>query len=82
VFGAYTDHWTEAARRLSLVTPDARVMHADDLAPVLARWLSDAGSRAAVLQRQRSVLPDGAAIANHYVAVLSPWLREVGLERA
>jgi 3-deoxy-D-manno-octulosonic-acid transferase len=82
VFGAYTDHWTEAARRLSLVTPDARVVHADDLAPVLARWLSDAGSRAAALQRQRSVLPDGAAIANHYVAVLSPWLREVGLERA
>jgi 3-deoxy-D-manno-octulosonic-acid transferase len=82
LFGPYTDHWTDAARRLRGMTPEACVARADDLASALARWVSDASSRTAALRQQRAALPDGAAIANHYVAVLSPWLREVGLERA
>jgi 3-deoxy-D-manno-octulosonic-acid transferase len=82
LFGSYTAHVADAARRLQTATPAACVAQADDLVPALARWLSDAGSRTAALEQQRRALPDGPAIANHYVAVLSPWLREVGLERA
>lgn len=82
LFGPYTDHWRDDARRLTACHPDACVRDVGALQQRLSTWLGDAALRAAVLAQQRHALPDGEAIANQYVAVLSPWLREMGLEVA
>jgi 3-deoxy-D-manno-octulosonic-acid transferase len=82
LFGADTSHYAEDARRVTALTAEACVRNVDDLTARLFAWLSDTMCRRAVLEQQRHALPDGPAIANHYVAVLSPWLRKMGLERA
>jgi 3-deoxy-D-manno-octulosonic-acid transferase len=82
LFGADVSHGGDDARRLTALTPEACVRDADDLAARLSSWLSDPQRRRDAWERQCGALPDGQGIANRYVAVLSPWLREMGLKPA
>lgn len=81
LFGPHTMHVADDALRLLAHAPEARVSDAGALAARLRAWLADDDHRRGVLARQQRALPDGVAIANQYVAVLSPWLRGMGLER-
>jgi 3-deoxy-D-manno-octulosonic-acid transferase len=82
MFGPHTQHFADDARAVSAAAPDACVTTPDALASRLREWLADPPRRRAVGARQRAALADGAAIANRYVTVLSPWLRAQGLSTA
>ncbi len=81
IFGAHCDHFAHDARALALATPSARVTDAAQLGARLAEWLGDETRRRAIYARQRQVLPDGAALAERYIAALSPVLAALATER-
>ncbi len=76
LFGDHFDHFEQEALALATATPEARVSSAVQLGARLAAWLADDAHRRRVLARQHQVLPDGAAIAQRYIATLAPWLGE------
>ncbi|MBI4517916.1 MAG: hypothetical protein HY699_19090 [Deltaproteobacteria bacterium] len=79
IFGPHFDHFAGEARALAAVEPTAQVDGPLQLGQRLLQWWSDPRRCARVLARQRSALPDGAAIARRYVNALSPWLERGGV---
>ena len=73
-FGPHFHNFASEARALASAVPDASLGSISDLDRVLDRWLGDDRVRNRVLELQRSVLPDGAAIARRYAEILGPWL--------
>jgi len=76
VFGLNFDHFSSEARALANATPEASFVDALGISGLLAEWLGDEQSRRVALERQRSALPDGTAIADRYVTLLRPWLEK------
>ncbi|HVO25435.1 MAG TPA: glycosyltransferase N-terminal domain-containing protein [Candidatus Margulisiibacteriota bacterium] len=73
IFGEHFDHFAQEVQALQVVTPEARVTGAV-LGRRLAEWLNRAAERQRIQELQRRCLPDGAAIAQRYLTILSPWL--------
>jgi 3-deoxy-D-manno-octulosonic-acid transferase len=73
LFGPHSGHFEDETRALTAATPEARV-ELSQLGDRVAAWLSNDDLRRDALERQRCALPDGAAIARRYVAVLAPLL--------
>jgi hypothetical protein len=57
-----------------VVTPEAMVSGPEQLAARLRSWLGNDTARHHILARQRLALPDAAAITQHYLDELSPYL--------
>jgi 3-deoxy-D-manno-octulosonic-acid transferase len=74
LFGAHFDHFEDEARSLMAVTPEAMVSGPEQLAARLRSWLGNDTARHHILARQRLALPDAAAITQHYLDELSPYL--------
>jgi len=79
LFGPHCRHFHEDAAALGAATPEAVVRDARALASVLRPWLADPVRRKVALERQRSVLPDGTAVADRYLPLLRPWFDSLGL---
>jgi 3-deoxy-D-manno-octulosonic-acid transferase len=75
-FGRHFFHFDSEARALRSVTPTGQVAGVEELDQLLRSWLADETLRRRVLEQQRSVLPDGPAIAARYVEALEPWLSD------
>jgi 3-deoxy-D-manno-octulosonic-acid transferase len=75
-FGLHFFHFDPEARALRSVTPTAQVARVEELDRLLTSWLADETLRRLVFERQRSVLPDGSAIAGRYMEALEPWLSD------
>ncbi len=73
-FGLHFFHFGPEARALKSVTPTAQVAGMEGLDRLLTSWLSDEDLRRRVVELQRTVLPDGSAIAARYMETLEPWL--------
>jgi len=77
LFGRNVEHVEDEAVALVTATPEAQVRDASQLGDRLTRWLRDPAHRSRVLALQQRALPDAAAIAQRYLAALSPWLQSV-----
>jgi 3-deoxy-D-manno-octulosonic-acid transferase len=75
-FGLHFFHFDSEARALTSVTPSAQVGGVEELDRLLTTWLADESLRRRVSELQRSVLPDGSAIAARYMEALAPWLSD------
>jgi len=76
IFGPHLDHFEFEAQALIAAVEESRVDNSIQLGQRLNKWLSDQARRSKILELQRSVLPDGEAIAERYLRELSPWLEE------
>jgi len=76
IFGPYLDHFEFEAQALIAAAEESRAHNSIQLGQRLNECISDQARRSRILELQRSVLPDGEAIAERYLRELSPWLEE------